>query len=492
MPTTAENTPDRSFTSGRSLRNAVLYAGVAASQRALTFLFLPLYTRALSPSEYGELGIIVPVSQAAVILLSFGLDYAVFRNFFQPQSDPAKQARMVATLWTFSLVLSLSLAVVVSLLVAPWLEGGAVLDTSRFVAAILGAALFASATAVPLSLLRAQQRLREYVLLNGAQAVGTAGLTVGLVVVLDAGVLGWLVGVMIANGVTLLLAIWAVPFRRPRPLDRLVLRSSLGLGLPLVPHFLAQWALQLSDRLVLTGLVTTATIGIYTLGATLALPAMILVQSLNQGFMPLYAAAATTDEVRRRLPGLVTMQAAIVLAVCLFVALLGPCAVRIAAPAAYSGASELVPWIVLGYAFLGFYCVPMNGLSLTVGRTSRVWLATALGAATNLALIVVLVPSLGIEAAAIASAVGYLVLLLAVGSLWRREAELITYQWRRLSAAVVAAAATYLLATATTGTTDFLDALLRLSWAAAGAGLLLVIGRVNRAPGQLQAARTLA
>ena len=57
----------------------------------------------------------------------------------------------------------------------------------------------------------------------------------------------------------------------------------------------------------------------------------------------------------------------------------------------------------------------MAGLTLGMGRTKFVWIATAAAAEVNIGLVYLLVPDHGILAAAVASAIGYLALLLAIG-----------------------------------------------------------------------------
>ena len=69
-----------------------------------------------------------------------------------------------------------------------------------------------AATTVPLALLRAQQRLRDYIVVSSCLAGATAVLTVTLVVVLDRGVTGWLLAMIGANFATLVAAVVVVPW----------------------------------------------------------------------------------------------------------------------------------------------------------------------------------------------------------------------------------------------------------------------------------------
>lgn len=466
--------PAHTLTAERALRNAGIYGVTAGLRGGVGFLLLPLYTRALTPSEYGRLAIILVITSAATIVFSFGLDFALFRGFFQLASQPAKQLRLVDSLWTFVIVASLAAALSLSLAIAPWLPPGAIVSPGELTISLLAAALLVSATTIPLSLMRAQQRLRDYVVLSALYAGATAVSTLLLVVVLDYGVRGWVVAMLITNLATFLAAVRLVPWRFPRLFERPALREGLLLGLPLIPHFLGHWALTLADRAVLAGLVSTATVGIYTLGATLALPALILVQAIGQAFMPNYAAAAVDDGARLRLSGIVSVQAVCVLMICLAVALLGPNLVAVVSPPEYHDAAPLVPWIALGYAFLGLYSIPMNALSLGMGRTKFVWIATAVAAATNIGLIYLLVPAHGLLAAAIASAVGYLVLLLAVSWHSRSPRNPVRCEWSRLLRAAGVVASVYAAAILTTDDTGLVGAIGRAAWlGVAGVGLVM-------------------
>lgn len=466
--------PPVASTSGRNLRNAAVFALATALRGALGLLLLPLYTRVLSPSEYGRLAIILTVTTAASIVFSFGLDFALFRDFFRLAGDPAGQRRLVDSLWTFLVVASVGAALVLSALVAPWLPTDGIIKPAELTLGLLASAFFVAATTVPMALLRAQERLREYVVLSVVFAVATATATLVLVVGLDAGVGGWMLAMLLANFVSFVVAARTIPWRLPKPFDRTLVSAGLVLGVPLIPHFFGQWSLLLADRAILGGLVSTADVGVYALAATVALPAAMLVQALGQAFMPNYAAAATSEVARARLPATISVQAMSVFGICLTAALLGPNLVGVVAPPAYHDAAPLVPWFVLGYAFLGLYSMPMNGLSLGMGRTKFVWIATAVAACTNLALVYLLVPIHGILAAAIASALGYLVLLLAISWYARSPLNPVRYEWARLLRAFGVIAAVYIAAILTTDDTGVLNALARAGWLlAAGVGLVV-------------------
>ncbi len=466
---------------GGALRAAGVYAAGSALQKAIGFLLLPLYTRALSPAEYGALSVVLAASAVAAIVFSLGLDFAIFRTYFALATEPARQRQMVHSVWRFLLVVPLIAALVLGVVTWPLIGNSGRVTGLDILLALVAVALSVAGSSLPLSLLRAQQRLRAFMVLTGVAAFSTAMLTALFVVALDAGIRGWIVATLLANCVILIAAFAVVPWQRSATYDGPLVSHCVRFSLPLVPHFVSHWALQLADRAVLAGLVSSASLGVYALGAQLALPVLIAVQSLNYGLMPTYAEAGTQDGHAESLAETVVLQVALVCLLCAGGALLAPPLVSVMAPASYGYASSLVGWIVLGYGFLGLYYIPMNGVTLGAGHSRLVWVATATSAALNVLLLFVLVPSGGVRAAAIASAGGYLVLLVLIFAYSKRPGNPVRYQWRRIGRIIGIAAGVYAAATLTAPATGPSGFLVRCAW-------LLVIPLALAATGDLHPA----
>ena len=431
---------------GSAVRSGAVYAAAAVVQRGILFLLLPVYTRVLPPAEYGRLSVLLAVAAAATILLSCGMDTAFFRTYFALRDDVTRQRQFVTTVWAFLLVVPPAAAAVLSLVAAPLLATSDVVPAGELAIALAGAALFVSATIVPLALLRAEERLRDYLILTGITATTTAGFTLIAVVGLDGGVVGWLIAVVAANAVTLIAAARIIPLQLSTGVDRALLAAPLAIGLPLIPHVLSHWGLGVSNRLILAGIVSTSQVGIYALAANIALPVAIVMTGMATGFFPLYARAATEQTALAALRQVVMVQYLLVLAVATVGTLIGPIAVHYLAPPAYADAANLVPWITLGYGFLGLYFLPMNAVSLTAGRTGHVWVCTVAAAGANLACLLLLEPRIGLKGAALAVTLGYLVLLVGVGLYSRGPDNPVRYEWGRLTRGALVFVAVYVAA----------------------------------------------
>ena len=465
---------------GSALRNGAVYAAGTAFQRGIIFLLLPVYTRVLDPAAYGRLSILLAIAAVAIVLFSCGMDTAFFRTYFLLREDPETQRRFVTTAWVFLLIVPPAIAAVFAVVAFPLFSSGNIVSPVEIAVALAGAALFVSGTVVPLSLLRAQERLRDFVILTVVTGGSTAGFTVLFVVGLDGGVIGWLVGVVVANAVTLIAAVRIIPLRLTTGVDRLLLTGALAMGLPLIPHILSHWGLGISNRLVLAGIVPETDVGIYTLAANVVLPVAIAMSAISTAFFPSYARAATEEAARIALRRVIIVQYVVVLVLAIGGALLGPIAVRYLAPPDYSEAADVAPWIALGFGFYGLYFLPMNAVALTAGRTGKVWMVTVTAAAVNLGALLLLVPVLDLVGAGISVAVGYLVLLVGVLIYSHGADNPVRYEWGKLARGVVVLVAVYAFATATTGDRTLVDGAVRLAWIGTALPLLILARVIDR------------
>ena len=473
IPTEAEPPPVVGGVA-RSLRSAAVYTAVLAVQRAIALIMLPLFTRALDPGEYGTLGVLISVATLAGIVFAAGLEVAIVRFYFTLAGDPARQRRFVDSVWRFLTVWPLAAALVASAAAWPFVGSG---EVSRLdvVLTLVGAALGVSASTFPLILLRARQDLRRYIAAAATPTIATPLLTVLFVVVMDLGLSGFVLGIAVANALSLAAAAVIVPWRpEPGGFDRALVRGAVAFSVPLLPHTLSHWGLQFADRAVLAGLVSTASLGRFVLAANLSAPLLMVLIALNQGFMPAYARAATGEVGSAELRRHAVAQIVVVAGLTLAAALLGAPLAELLAPDSYAGAGALVPWIVLGYGFLGLYFVPMNGATLAAGRSRFVWVATATAAAFNVGLLYLLVPSHGVEAAAIASAAAYGVLLTGTFVWAHARPSPVRYEWRRILPALAVAALVYALATATSPQQPELALAVHAAWL--GAYPLAIVG----------------
>lgn len=411
----------------------------------------------------------------STVVFAFGLDLGVFRTAFSLAGKPAEQRRFVSTAWRFLVVVPLAIALLCSALVAP-LVNGSLLSPVEVLLTFLAAAAFVGATIVPLAVLRAAERLRDFLVISVSNALLSTALIVLFVVVLDQGVAGWLGGTLLANVVALALAAIVTPFPRREVFDRHRLEATVRFSLPMLGHFVAMWGLVLANRLVLAAIVTPASLGVYSLAANLALPVMIIVGSLNQGFMPTYARVGEGHASPESLRSPIVLQVALVGAVTVAGGLLGPPVIDVFIDPDFAAAASVVPWLALGFGLLGLYMVPMNVVTLVIGRTKRVWMISAAAVATNLTATAVFVPVFGIVAAGISTALGFGALLAGILTV-ALIAGRVSFPWGPIAMAVCGALVSYAVGASLIPDDSVAGLVIRTAWATVTGVALLYFAR---------------
>lgn len=415
------------------------YAAVGLSQRALGFVLLPLYARALSPEEYGQVSLLLIISGAVGLILSFGLEFAVFRGFFQLSRDVEERERYLNSIGIFLLVVPNAVSAAAAVTILAFADLGSI--SPGFLAIeLVATSIYLSGTVLPFALLRAEERLRDYVRVNATYAVTQTAVKSVLVLALGLGVKGWVLADLAASVAVLPVGL-AVAGRHWRLRVRIAdLRRALALGVPLLPHMLSHWALSGSDRLVLGALVSVRQLGVYSFGYQMCSVLGMILAEIGRASMPAYGRFLADQTNNQALTATATAQ---VLATALLGAgmvLVGPPVLVLLVPASYAGAADVIPLVALGFVFQGFYFIPMNQLSVVAGDTRWVWVATVVAAGVNVGLNVLTVPHWGITAAAFNTAVGYAVLLALVSSYRRirHGSTLVSLDWRLLGPALAA------------------------------------------------------
>ena len=149
------------------------------------------------------------------------------------------------------------------------------------------------------SLFRVEERSVAFVSASVANILVTVGATLLLVVVLDKGPIGVIVGNFAGT-----LAVYSVLvfYRREQlglEFDRKLLREMNRFGIPLVPSALFLWVTNFSDRLFLVKLADTHEVGLYSVGVRIA-SAMVLLLTAFRMAWPAFAYSIEDDGEARR------------------------------------------------------------------------------------------------------------------------------------------------------------------------------------------------
>jgi O-antigen/teichoic acid export membrane protein len=397
----------------------------------LAVLLLPLYTRYLSPSDYGLIETLVALSAVLTALVAQAMKSAFFRFYFD-SAEPPRRLLVVRT--AFWYVMAASTAVLVAGIALSrqisWILFHTHGHARLVIAAFIG--LWAAMNYEQMtSLFRVEQRSTSYVVATLANVAITIAATVLLVVVFHRGPIGVLVGnftgTLVVYAALLLYSRHALGLQ----FDRKLYRTMNRFGLPLVPSAVALWLTNFSDRFFLVKLTDAHEVGLYSIGVRVASSIVLLLTAFRMAW-PAFAYSIHDDrEARRTYSFVLTYVVYVCCWLALALGLLAPWIVKLITTRPFYPAQNVVAPLAFGVAAFGAYVVVQIGTG-RARQTGTNWLVTGAAAAVNIALNLALIPPYGRMGAAIATVAAYT--LLFIGMAWRAHTVFpVPYQWRRVA-----------------------------------------------------------
>jgi O-antigen/teichoic acid export membrane protein len=400
------------------LRGSLLYTIGNFLPRIGAFLLLPVYTAAMGPSEFGTFSLMLSLSGVLGLVYRLGLDGALMRLHFDvdDRDRPALYLTLGVTTAAVGGALSLLLAVVAAP-VFPGLFAGA--PFWPFGPLTLVLTFLLAFQYVPTAWLRARELPGRFLLLTLASFASGVAATVLFVLVLGLGPSGALLGQIAGAATILVVAIAVVASMGARAFRPDLLRRSLAFGLPLLPHSLSAWVLNLSDRwligLLVVGSATAAqaAIGIYSFGYLLGQLVALVAFSFNAAWVPFFYQRGETPSGPGLLREMTTLSIAGLAILAAGIGLLAPEVTALLAAdrwgPASADAARVAPIVALASVAYGVYYMVVSAVFL-VRRTAVLPLLTITAGVVNVGLNVALIPRVGIVGAAWATLAGYSVL----------------------------------------------------------------------------------
>jgi O-antigen/teichoic acid export membrane protein len=419
----------------RLLTGGVAYQASSVVSAVLALVTLPLYTHALTRSDFGIAETLLTFIILASILLRFGLGEAFVRFYGAREPGPERDG-LAAT--TTQVVLLATTAASLAAIAAAGPLSELLLgfeDAGIMRIGILGLWSFTNLE-IAYAVLRVDERRRAYLVASLSNVVLTVVLTVSLVVFADQGARGYLAGNYVGSALVLLGLWWTLrrQIARRTRWGVLALRPLLAFGVPTVPAEATVFALNVVDRAYLLRAQSAAAAGLYALSVKLATAVILSVRAFQLAWPPLAYSIADDDRARRFYAAVTTWYVVATGLVVAGLTLLGRWLVRLLAAPEYFAAHEALPWVALGWAMYGLYLVFVT-IGGRAGVTTRNFPASLAGLVVNVVVLVALVGPLGIAGAGIALVAAYAVMLVVLHLLTRHLFS-VPFEWRRLAHAV--------------------------------------------------------
>lgn len=411
----------------------------------------PFLTRIFPVADYGMMSLIGVLVTGLAAVGKLGLQQAALRFYSEvragqsPWSLAQYESTVYLSLTGFGALAALIWIVVLSLLPAQVFSD----PGNRFLLYLVAPlALLQCMSSAIINQLRAREMSGVLSLYTVIQRYVGLALMVGVLLYIHASLWGFYGAQILAESLGLLvLAGWY--FRRnpwsPRNFSAALLKALLRFSLPLVAMELSSVLLNMGDRVLIQRLMDAGALGIYSapynlcdyIGAVLV---MAFTGAVTPMVLRLWAdegEAATQGFLQRVFHIYLLVAVPMVAGVS---AVADPLLTLVASDKYRAGAS-IIPWVISGVALQGLFPVASAGLQIQK-RSPAILLAILSAALLNIGLNLILIPLWGIDGAAVATLLAY-VLMVSLAAWLGRGTVPVRPEWRRLASFVVSAAVMY-------------------------------------------------
>jgi O-antigen/teichoic acid export membrane protein len=425
-------------------RNTLVYGLGSVLGKVVSIVMLPVYTRYLSPAEYGVLQLLDIAVDITAILFTAGIRSGLQRFYFKATTEVGRK-QVVFT--TFALEMALALAGTLALIVCAKIVQHIVLVGAGSPGLVRLAAVnftLNAMTAVPLTLLVIEQRAALATIAALTKLAIQVALNVYFLAYLHLGVEAIMLSTTIATSIVgIALVTWMLA-RTGMRISRTVVRDLRRFGVPYQITTAASFILTFADRFFLAHDRGTSEVGLYGLAYQFG----FLLYAVSSG--PFLAAwvpqryelvsrpRAERDASYAR--GFLYYNLLLITAAMGIVVFVRP-VLAVLTSQDYHSAARIVPVIVAAYVVQSWGDAVKFGIDVTERTKLFAW-ASWIATAVVLVFYAILIPRFGGYGAALATLIAFVVRF-AFALYWSQQVWPVTYQWgRSIVLTTIAATAT--------------------------------------------------
>ncbi len=419
-------------------RHTAVYGMANVLDRAVSFIMLPVYTRFLTPGDYGTLELIGMTVTLLAVTLGLGIEAAVSRFYFDHEDADKRNLAVSTGLLGYGAFALIFVAVLVPF---SGILANLILDSASlgnlFTVALIGLGL-SFIQPINLAYLRVQQKSGTLLVVQVSKTLFSLGIIIVLVVVKEMGVYGVLLGTLISDlTVTAILTVFTLKKTRPR-VDWKLLKGMIKFGLPLVPSNIAAYMVQASDRYFVKEYMNISFTGLYSIGYKFG---TLVHQFVTSPFIQIwtprrfeYFHKEGSEYVFARI---FTYFCAASLFVGLFISLLAKEVIHIMTTEPFWSAYQIVPVVVLAYIVFSFHYHFNVGILMKKATRYIAYVNVANGL-LNITLNIIMIRRWGMWGAAIATLICF-VFKAVMTFYFSNRFYHIRIEWRRMTILFAAA-----------------------------------------------------
>ena len=412
-------------------RQSAIYGLGSIAATLLGVVLLPLYTRQLTPAQFGDAELALRLVLLVAIFARLGLVNAFFRFFFDVEDPERRRVVFRTAFWT--LQATTLVGALVTAAAAPWIGPEVFASGGDGVTLVLLIGLGVYVTVnyeLTSALFRVQERAVAYSIRTVINLVATAAFSYLFLVGLELGAPGLLLGAYAGQFLVYLGVLVEQRAWLGRGLDRPLLRDMLSFSVPLMPAGAAMWAVMLINRPIVLAIAGASTLGVLAVAFRIGTGVMLLVNAFQLAW-PAFAYSIKDDgEAKRTYAAVMSAYLALMGWAAAALILVAPWLLRLLVTEPFYGAIVAVLPIALAAPLYGGYFIAAIGVG-RVKKNRLNWTIVGVAVIVHVIALLVLVPRYGIAGAgwSLFAAYGTMFVLM----LWREHRVFpVPYRWFRI------------------------------------------------------------
>lgn len=388
----------------RIFRDGLVYGVGNILLNSISFFLLPLYTRVLSPYDYGVIDTITIIGVFVNLTIALEVIQGFSRFFGESQNVDDKIGYSSTTFWfVFGVyIIAAMFGLVFHRQLEVWVIG---VDNGIMFFAIW--MMFSNGLFyMTQNQLRWDMKPYGYVVSSALFTICSIVVTIVCVVVLRWGVAGFLLGQTVGNVVGVMSGFWYSRDKYRFLFDYAKLMEMLRFSVPLLPSSIGVFLALYVDRIVVKQLMSFDDLGVFGIGYRISSTAMFIVSGVQMAITPLVYAKYKEPDTSKEIAKFFRYFVAVVICFVSFVSLFSFEILTFMVESKYLGAVDVIPFLTIAVIVSNMY-IFAPGLWI-YKKTAKISLVNVSIACVNLILGLLLVPIFGLSGAAISVLTGSL------------------------------------------------------------------------------------
>lgn len=414
-------------------KETLIYGTSTIVARLLNFFLVPLYTYFLAPQDYGIVAAVFAFMAFTNIIYQYGMDQAYLR-FAKENKTKELFATPLIAVFTSGVLISFILWLL-SANIAEFLGIGAkysyLIKLACFVMAL------DALNIVPFAKLRFDHKAWQFMLTRTASIVVNVIGNVLVLAYFKSGIKGIFIAGIFASLTSLILLLPMTIKNFVCCFDKKLFKEMFLFSWPFIPAGMASILVNVIDKPILIHLAGLKAVGIYQANFKIGVFMMLVVSMFDQAWRPFFIQYSSEKDAKELFSQIFTYFMAITTWIFLGLTFLMPVIIKtpifnhyLIAPAYWEGI-KIIPLVLGGYLFYGFYINFMIAPVLTKRTRVLMWI-TLLGAASSILTNFTLVPMVGIIGAGWAIFVSYIVMAVSLFIFLQRNYPL-KYEYKKIA-----------------------------------------------------------